>query len=418
MIPFIEVINMFNQEWRYLLLITVIFIAACIETDIYLPAFTDMMTYFSISADTIQSLLTWNFAGICVSGPLYGPISDSFGRKKPLMVALSLFLVGSMITLVAHTFDWMLVGRVLQGLGSGGCFTLGTAVIFDAFQKEKAIQALNKINTIIPFIMAAAPMLGGYLNNFYGFRSNFLAIAICVFASLLICLFFFDETLPKDKRTPLKMAKIANDFKQVGLSIPFWQTMLIVSLLFSAYIAFLSCISVFFVLELGVSKGALPFYQLLLLAAWLAGNLTFKQVLAKWGIQKVKMIGTGLFAFGGLILLIGGWLLPQSPLLPTIGMMLYAMGANWVQGLYFPEGMELFPDIKGITSSFLTSARLLISAFVVGIASHLYDGTIYPIVIVISFVTVVILATIFSYERKRTPAMALVSEQQFPITHA
>ncbi len=128
---------MFNYEWRYLVLITVIFIAACIETDIYLPAFTDMMAYFSISAETIQGLLTWNFVGICVSCPLYGPISDSFGRKKPLMAALGLFLAGSLITLVAHTFEWMLVGRILQGLGSGGCFTLGTAVIFDVFQKEK-----------------------------------------------------------------------------------------------------------------------------------------------------------------------------------------------------------------------------------------------------------------------------------------
>lgn len=392
---------MFNQELRYLMLIIVIFIAACIETDIYLPAFTDMMAYFSISADTIQGLLTWNFVGICVSGPLYGPISDSYGRKRPLIVALSLFLIGSLITLFAHVFEWMLVGRILQGLGSGGCFTLGTAVIFDAFQKEKAVQALNKINTIVPFIMAAAPMLGGYLNSAYGFRSNFLAIALCVLASLFICLFFFKETLPVEKRAPLQINKIVDDFKKVGFSLPFWQTILIVSLLFSAYISFLSCISVLFVLEFGVSKEFLPFYQVLLLAAWLAGNLTFKYVLTKWGVQKVKMAGTGLFALGGLFLVLGAWILPHNPLMPTMAMMLYAVGANWVQGLYFPEGMELFPDIKGITSSFLTSARLFISAIVVGIASHLYDNTIYPIVGVISIVTIIILATIFSYEKRR-----------------
>src|SRR5579885_3668479 len=86
---------MTKRELKYLLLIIVIFIAACIETDIYLPAFPDMMAFFSVSEETIQSLLTWNFIGICLSGPFYGPLSDAIGRKKPLIAALGLFLAGS-----------------------------------------------------------------------------------------------------------------------------------------------------------------------------------------------------------------------------------------------------------------------------------------------------------------------------------
>jgi MFS transporter, DHA1 family, multidrug resistance protein len=74
------------KEIKYLSVIIIIFIAACIETDIYLPAFPDMMKAFSVSESAIQGLLTWNFVGICISGPFYGPISDSFGRKKPLLV--------------------------------------------------------------------------------------------------------------------------------------------------------------------------------------------------------------------------------------------------------------------------------------------------------------------------------------------
>ena len=190
-----------KTDIKYLFLVIVIFIAACIETDIYLPAFPDMMVWFSATEGSIQDLLSWNFAGICISGPFYGPLSDAFGRKKPLMAALGLFLAGSMITVFAQSMDQMLWGRILQGLGSGGCFTLGTAIIFDTFQKNKAISALNTLNTVIPLIMAAAPMIGGFLNQAFGFRSNFLAIAIFVLVSLIVCLFFFGETLPKEKRT-------------------------------------------------------------------------------------------------------------------------------------------------------------------------------------------------------------------------
>src|SRR5687768_5894408 len=116
-------------ELRQLILIVSIFVAACIETDIYLPAFPDMMNYFHVSEAMIQSVLTWNFIGLCVSSPIHGPLSDSLGRKKPLWVALSLFFLGSLVTVLAQDFHWLLLGRVLQGLGTGGCFSLGSAII-------------------------------------------------------------------------------------------------------------------------------------------------------------------------------------------------------------------------------------------------------------------------------------------------
>src|SRR3990167_2056504 len=106
-----------RTELRYLFFIIVIFVAACIETDIYLPAFPDMMTFFSATEGSIQSLLSWNFVGICISGPFYGPLSDAFGRKTPLLIALGMFFAGSLITLFAYNLDQMLWGRILQGLG-------------------------------------------------------------------------------------------------------------------------------------------------------------------------------------------------------------------------------------------------------------------------------------------------------------
>lgn len=402
---------MFNREWRYLLLIIVIFIAACIETDIYLPAFTDMMAYFSVSEEQIQSLLTWNFIGICISGLIYGPLSDAFGRKKPLMVALGLFFAGSIMTLFAHSFELMLVGRVFQGLGSGGCFALGTAIIFDAFDETNAIRALNRINSVVPFIMAGAPMLGGFLNEMYGFRSNFMAIAVCVFASLIICMFFFDETLSKEKRVPFNVRKILGDVAKVSLSIPFWQTSMIVSLLFSGYLAFLSGISVLFVIELGVSKQALPFYQATLLGGWLVANMTFSFALARFGIPLIKKIGTILFTLSGVLLVFAAWATPDNAILFTAAMSIYAFGVNWVQGLYFMEGMGIFPDIKGITSSLLTSARLFITAVIVALTSALYDSTIYPIAAVVFGVVVVVLATIILYERKREVVFTVSSSE-------
>ncbi len=400
-----------STELKYLLLIFIIFIAACIETDIYLPAFPDMMEWFSASEGAIQSLLTWNFAGICISGPLYGPLSDAFGRKKPLMIALGMFLAGSAVTLVAQSLDQMLWGRVLQGLGSGGCFTLGTAILFDAFQKDRAISALNTLNMIIPLTMAAAPMIGGYLNHAFGFRSNFLAIAIFVLISFAVCSLFFKETLSKDKRTSFQPRAVLRDFKQAFCSVPFWQLTLATSLLFAGYIAFLSGTSVLFVVELGMSKSLFPFFQAAILGAWLVGSFVLKRSIAKWGALNVKKAGVILSALGGLGFGVTALFAPRDPYLLTSGILLYAFGANWIIGLYFPEGMEILPHIKGITASLLTSTRLLIAALVVGLASALYNATIYPLAAIIAGTVVLILPILFMYEKRRAqnPALSGIS---------
>ena len=353
-----------KKEWKCLFLIIVIFISACIETDIYLPAFPDMMKAFGCTEGAIQGLLTWNFIGICISGPLYGPISDAFGRKKPLLIALGLFLFGSLITCFGHNLNQMLWGRIFQGLGSGGCFTLGTAIVFDAFQKEKGVKALNTMNTIIPLIMAGAPMVGGYLNHAFGFRSNFLIIAIFVLISSIICLFFFEETLAIEKRKSLRIASVLKDFKQAFKCLAFWQLTLSTSLLFAAYIAFLSGSAVLFVIEFGVSKSLYPFFQAAILGGWLAGSLLLNRSMVKWGIPKIKRVGIALIVIGTLELTAAAIVLPQNAWMLTAGMVIYAFGANWIFGLYFPEAMEILPHIKGIMASLLTSVRLLIAALV------------------------------------------------------
>ncbi len=388
-----------KSEWKFLFLVVAIFISACVETDIYLPAFPDMMQWFSASESEIQSLLTWNFYGICLAGPLYGPLSDAFGRKKPLMTALSIFLVGSILTFFADSFAAMLVGRVLQGIGSGGCFTLGTAIIFDAFQKERAVIATSHLNTIIPILMSGAPILGGYLNSAFGFRSNFLAVALLVLLSWAIGLFCFKETLPKEKRTKMEVGSLIRDFRQAFSNVAFWQITLSICLIFGAYIAFLSGTSVLFTVEFGLSKTVFPLLQTATLGAWVVGGLLLKRVSSRWGAENTKKAGLALCMSGAVFLSVTSLLFPKDPYLLTGGMLLYAFGGNWVIGLYFPEGMEILPHIKGVTASLMTSARLLSAALIVGVASFFYNSTIYPLSIIIVATAVLLLPTLVLYEK-------------------
>ena len=336
---------MFNKDTKYLILIILIFLAACIETDIYLPAFPDMMQYFNTSEKTIQSLLTWNFFGICISCPFYGPIADSFGRRKPLIAALIFFFVGSLITIFADNFTFMLLGRLLQGIGSGGCFTLGTAILFDVFPEKKAVKVISNLNVVIPVTMAAAPMIGGYLNIVYGFRANFLAIALFVLASLIICITQLDETLSEEKRNPFKAKSIAKDFYTAFTCIPFWQMITVISLLFGGYLAFVAATAILFVQDMGVSKIYFPFFQGSILGGYVLASLLCARSVNRFGESAVKKIGVALTILGCALLSLFSWLAPTNPYLQTLSMSIYAYGVNWVMTPYFSECMEILPKI-------------------------------------------------------------------------
>ena len=392
---------MSKLERTYLFLIFVIYAAACVETDIYLPAFTDMMSHFKVSEEQIQQLLSWNFIGICLSGPLYGPVADAYGRKKPLIVALLFFLLGSVFTMFAESYNWMLVGRLLQGVGSGGCFTLGTAIIFDAFRQEKAMKAVNMLNLMIPFMMALAPLIGGWLNVQFGFRSNFTFIGVLVAASLAICWAVLKEPLDEDKRIPIKAKVMANSFKRALTNGPFWIMTGVISLIFAGYIGFLSTSSVLFVKEFGVSKTLFPIFQAAILIAWLAASLVFHFYSEKIGPDLIKKWGIGLVFCSGIAFFSATYFTPTNPVTLTLAMVPFAFGANWILSMYFPEGMEALPDIKGTTSSLLTSIRLLITAIVVGTASYYYNETIYPIAVVEIGTVAVCVPILILYERNK-----------------
>lgn len=371
-----------STKYKYLTLIMVTFIAACIETDIYLPSFPDMMEFFHTSEATIQSLLSWNFVGICFSGPFYGPLSDSFGRKKLLMLALTLFLIGSIGTLVSADITTMLLWRLLQGLGSGGCFTLGTTIIFDKFKAEEAIKAINDINCIIPVIMAGAPMVGGYLNIHYGFRSNFLFVAIFVILSFLICLFFLDETLPREQRLPWEFKQVLANFGKAMRCWTFWQPTILVSVIFAAYLSYISYSSLLFVNHLGVSRELFPYYQGSILIAFVVATLSANKILTRFGIDKSMRWGMWLTCIGVICFLISASLRPQQYQLFHATMMVFAFGAGWLVGPYFTQAMEALPDIKGITASLVTSFRLLFTAGVIAITSNAFEGSVMPLVYV------------------------------------
>ena len=387
---------------RSLILVIVFYVGACIETDLFLPALPEMMKYFRVDAQQIEKTFSINFLGICFSSLMLGPISDSFGRKPPLIGSLGVLLVGSLITCFAKNYSPFLLGRFFQGLGAGGIFALGSAIIADLFPGMHSLHARNLINLFIPVLTASAPLLGLIITEHWTFKGNFIAISLVVFFAFVMNGIFFRETLQRPLRRPLSIRQIIRNYKQVGCNRDFWQLTSIICLLASGYMTFNSQIALLFMLDFGMKPRELSIYQGMILGTFLVGTLIGSCFSERLGLLRTKRLGFCFLVIGTILLAVTSTTQFQNiPLLLVISFLPFVVGFVWIQMVYFFELLQLFPSKNGTVSSLRTSTRLLIAAAFVEIAGQSYNSSVLPLVTLEVVNVSCVMVLIYFYEKRK-----------------
>ncbi|AGA64659.1 Transport protein [Liberibacter crescens BT-1] len=191
-----------------LIVITMMSVIGLIASDIFLPAIPDIMRHFKINADQIQSMLSSFLFGISFMQLFYGPLSDSLGRRQLLLGGLILFTLSSVAIIYTHNFYQIQILRVIQAIGACAGITLGRAIVGDLFSKEDASKIFLTVFPFIGMSPAIAPLIGGQLNNAFGWQACF--VFSVVFGTVLIGLILWQlpETLPVTKRRRLSFRQV------------------------------------------------------------------------------------------------------------------------------------------------------------------------------------------------------------------
>ncbi len=171
------------------------------RTDVSVPGFPDMVRYFSTTEAQVQLTLSLNFFWFCIAGLFNGPLSDSFGRRRLMLIGNTIFLVGGIGTACANSIEVLIAWRFLQGIGASAAFTVVFAMIADAYQGAEASKWVERINALLTAAMAGAPILGGFLVESFGWRSTYGSVALLCLAITLLLALFLPETLKQ--RQPL-----------------------------------------------------------------------------------------------------------------------------------------------------------------------------------------------------------------------
>ncbi|WP_299494171.1 multidrug effflux MFS transporter [uncultured Shewanella sp.] len=369
-----------------------IFLAAAMETDIYLPAFPDILHALHTNESMVQRILSINFIGVCIGSLLYGPLSDHFGRKPVLMFGFSLFTLASVGCVFALSIEQLLLFRLIQGFGSAACIIVGTAMIFDLFEEEQAAKMVSDLNTLVVSLIALAPLIGGWINVNWGYQASFVFIAGLVLVSALKCWWFIPESLAVSKRKKLKPVTVMYDYKQVLSTSAFWYNTLATSLMLSAYLVFVSNMSLLFINELHVVKAHFPYFQIAILGTFVLVSINNGRLIDKWGMEGLKYFGLLVITGAAVLFLFSTEQQLASPFYLTAVMCLFSVGAGCSIGIFFTQSMQACPDLTGIAASLVTAIRLCIVAVAIDFSSAQYDGSATSVVLSVAvFVALLVL---------------------------
>lgn len=195
------------------IIILLTLITGLISTDSFIPSLPYIMNEFHQTQAHTQLTMTLFLLGYAISQLIYGPISDVVGRKKPLIAGSLVFIAGTLICLFSHTFLMFCLGRAYEGVGAAAGISLGRILIRDYYDEKLFSVKLSQFSIFILLTPAIAPFFGGFLQNFFGYKANFVFYLVYGMVVLLLQFFLLKETI--SKKIPIQQFNIIKQYNDI-----------------------------------------------------------------------------------------------------------------------------------------------------------------------------------------------------------
>lgn len=205
-----------NTEELTILAIT-IFISICggLGIDIHLASLPQIMLDMNTDKAHMQQSVAIYLFGIGASMLLYGPLSDRYGRRPIVIFGLSVGAAASFACILTHHIGSFLTFRLLQGIGLGVCSGIGRTIFADTLPGVRFILVGSYLSMVTSLSPLFAPMLGGYLQYWFGWHANFVALGVLVSLALLLFSLYCPETNKHRNREAFTLAGTYQNYKSL-----------------------------------------------------------------------------------------------------------------------------------------------------------------------------------------------------------
>lgn len=191
--------NISNKATYYKIIIVLGAMAAVMpmSIDMYLPGFAKVANTFQTDVAHIGITLSSFFAGVCIGQLFYGPLMDKYGRIKPLVVGILIFILASIACGLATSLQQLTIFRFFQAFGGCASFVANRAIARDLFKTEELVKVFSMLMLVIGLAPILAPSLGSFIVAHHSWRVVFWVLTGTAILLLLALLLFIGETKPK-----------------------------------------------------------------------------------------------------------------------------------------------------------------------------------------------------------------------------
>ena len=205
---------MISAHHRLILILGAIAALGPLSIDMYLPSLPAIGRDLHAGAGSVQMTATAYFIGLAVGQMIYGPVSDRFGRKKPLLFGLALYTVASVGCAFAPNIEALIGLRLLQALGGCAGMVITRAIVRDRYSVDDMARVLSSLVLVMGLAPILAPTLGGKIYLWFGWQAIFALLVGCGLLCMLAIVFGVDE-VQRERSPPLAIRRVAKDYLRI-----------------------------------------------------------------------------------------------------------------------------------------------------------------------------------------------------------
>ncbi|HBR0754932.1 TPA: multidrug effflux MFS transporter [Klebsiella quasipneumoniae] len=265
----------------------IILILGLFSIDLYNPALPTIKAALNISNAQAQSLVVWYLGGFAVSQLVYGPLSDKYGRVPVILLSLLFSAVGNYLTSTADSYQMLSLFRLFTGIGAGGCPVISRAILSDTFRDKselsKSLAVFSMASQVSP---AFAPVIGGYITEYFPWKYNFIALALMMLAGFIFVKMTLPETSP---RKALPGGRIAG-FRILFSDLNFMIYSVVSAVLFAITIGYFTASPFVFQTQFHLTSSQNGYLFMIYSAGIVIGSWLTKRCLSRATPEKILMV--------------------------------------------------------------------------------------------------------------------------------
>ena len=340
-----------------------------IAMDIYTPAIPAITKLFGVNTATMQLTLNLFMLMSGIAQLVIGPLADRYGRRWTTLWLIIVFTIGASLCGYAHSITTLIIGRLIEAIGSAGMLVIGFTIGRDLFVGENLGQLYSMLNGIISFSPMLAPFIGSYLDLRFGWSSTFKILWILTGLSFLCYFSLLKETLPNTNRIPIKLS-VFKDFIHV-LKFSVFNTYTLSSAIGMSYL-FIFCATspVLLIQLLHVPIAHYGYYFCFMGISFFVGSIISVGVITRLGIYRTNALGFMVTLLGSLIMLVWYHFTGLTIHCFIIPMLLIGIGGTFCLSAGSAGAVTPFSEHIGVASALCTAFRFLFSALIGLVIAH------------------------------------------------